>query len=384
VSETPDWETPADIDKEAKAKGFAPPSLDQLERWRGRHLLKPAKQTSDYRGSVVEFPAGTAKQTIRLMELLRIKEKFEYVGWELWWVGYDVGEEWWKPMLQDAAGTGDAALRRVRRVFARSSSGGSDDDDETEFDKIEREAPAAALGSQIARRLKVGQTATYLRILSEVASGKFSGFDDDVKKGDGSDYDIAVRGLDLERSGEYPGGARDQQAATSDHILGRDLNFVSALGDVLSDMTRVFRTRSLSDALSLPIEEVRAVRNDVRGALKIGTDLYEMGAWIFGPGAFGLRIMPWLARRSASQRALLILGFALLRRSKHPFLTSAQIAVLAEQAEHAKSDLAQLRRLAEKSPRLGSVITAKAVRRAFRSPDEFQRFKERLTAASMK
>jgi hypothetical protein len=42
--------------------------------------------------------------------------------------------------------------------------------------------PANALGWRVARRLKIGETATYLRILSEVASGKFSGFEEDAKK----------------------------------------------------------------------------------------------------------------------------------------------------------------------------------------------------------
>lgn len=276
MSETPRWETREDIEREARARGLPPPTLDQLERWRGKHLLKPIRLTADYKGSVVEFPTGTAKQTTRLMELLRIKEKFDYAGWELWWEGYDVGEEWWTPKLQDAAATGDAALKQVRRLFSRWSSGGSDADEETEFDKLERQTPAGALGWQIARRLKVGETATYLRILSAVVSGKFSGFEDDAKRSDGSDYDIAVRGLDLGRSGDYPGDAKED-AARADRIFGRDLSLISALRYVLRDMSRILRTQSLSDVLSFPIDEVKAARDDVRGALEIATNLYEGG-----------------------------------------------------------------------------------------------------------
>ncbi len=382
MSEALRWETREDIEREAKAKGLPAPTPDQLERWRGKHLLKPAKQTSDYRGSVVEFPAGTAKQAVRLMELLRIKEKFDYAGWELWWEGYDVGEEWWMPKLQDAAETGDAAIKQVRRLFARWSSGGSDDEQETEFDRLERETPADALGWQIARRLKVGQTATYLRILSAVASGKFSLFEDDAKRSDGSDYDVAVRGLDFGRAGDYPGDTKED-AARTDRVFGRDLKLISALRYVLRDMSRVLRTHSMLDVLSFPIDEVKAARDDVRGALEIGTNLYEGGEWVFGHGAFGLRIMRWLSRRPAPQRATIILGFALLKRSKHPFLTSTQITDLAEQSAQAKSDLAKLRRLAEENPKFAKVITPRALRRAFRSPNEFQRFTERLAAARL-
>jgi hypothetical protein len=144
VSEEARWETLEDIDAEARAKQLPPPSSDQLERWRGRRLLKAARQTSNYRGSIVEFPPGTAKQVVRLMELLGVKEKFEYAGWELWWEGYDVGEEWWKPKLEEAAKSADAGLKRIRRIVTLWSAGGSDTDLETEFDRLERETRARA------------------------------------------------------------------------------------------------------------------------------------------------------------------------------------------------------------------------------------------------
>jgi hypothetical protein len=382
VSEAPRWETREDIDGEARAKGLPPPSPDQLERWRGKHLLKAARQISNFKGSVSEFPPGTARQAVRLMELLGVKEKLGYVGWELWWEGYDVGEEWWMPQLRESAEIADAGLKRVRRLLARWSSGGSDDDEETEFDKLEREAPTNALGWQIARRLKIGETATYLRILSEVASGKFPGFEEDAKRSDGSDYDVALRGLDLGRSGGYPGDAKGDDAK-ADRIFGRDLNLVSALRYVLRDMSAMLRKHSLSDVLAFPIDEVTSARDDVRTALEIGTNLYDCGEWIFGPGAFGLRIVPWLARRPAPQRANVILGFALLRRSKHPFLTSAEISALAAQSAQARSDLVKLKRLAEENPKLARVIKPKGLRRAFSSFDEFERFTSRLAAASV-
>jgi hypothetical protein len=75
--------------------------------WRNAHLLPPARQLPDaYHGSRVEYPPGTARQATRLLELLRDNETFKYVGWELWWEGFDVGEEYWKPKLQGAAATG--------------------------------------------------------------------------------------------------------------------------------------------------------------------------------------------------------------------------------------------------------------------------------------
>jgi len=316
------------------------------------------------------------------MQLLQIKEKFDYAGWELWWEGYDVGEEWWKPKLQDAAQKGDGAIKGMKRLFARWRSGGSDDEQETEFDRLERETPADTLGWQVARRLRVGEIATYLRVLSAVASGRFSSFEDGARRSDGSDYDVAVRGLDLGRAGGYPGDT-EEDATKADRVFGRDLNLISALRYVLRDLSGALRTHSMSDVLSFPIEEMESARDDVRNALVIGTNLYESGEWVFGSGAFGLRIMRWLSRTPASNRATVILGFALLRRSNHPFLTSTEIATLKEQSAVARSELAKLRLLAE-DPKFARVITPKALRRAFWSFDEFERFKKRIAAARMK
>jgi hypothetical protein len=101
------------------------------------------------------------------------------------------------------------------------------------------------------------------------------------------------------------------------------------------------------------------------------------------PGAFGLRIMPWLSQSSSSQRALWILGLALLRRGKHPLLDSTQITILSEQSAKAKSDLTRLRQLAQENAKFAQVITPTALRRSFRNFDEFERFKDRLAAARL-
>src|SRR5271154_6628253 len=122
------WETLDDINAAVRAVGLKEPSGFQLERWRNAHLLPPVRQLPDaYHGSRVEYPPGTARQTTRLMELLRDNETFKYVGWELWWEGFDVGEEYWKPKLQEAAATGDLGLRKLKPLLALWRSGEGDE-----------------------------------------------------------------------------------------------------------------------------------------------------------------------------------------------------------------------------------------------------------------
>jgi hypothetical protein len=117
MSSAPAWETREDINAAVRAAGLKEPSSFQLDRWRNAHLLQTARQLPDaYHGSRVEYPPGTARQAARLMELLLENETFKYVGWELWWEGFDVGEQYWRPKLQEAAAAGGFGLRSSEAV----------------------------------------------------------------------------------------------------------------------------------------------------------------------------------------------------------------------------------------------------------------------------
>ncbi len=374
------WETRESINAAARAKGLKEPSLFQLERWRRVKLLPPVQP---HHGSIVEYPPGTARQTARLMELLRDKETFEHVGWEIWWEGFEVGKNYWEPKLQEAAATVDLEIWMLKPILALWRSGGGDED-ETPFEKLQRQIPASVLAPQIARRLSAVEMAAFLRILAHVGGGKFSKFDDNPHENELSEYEIAVSGLDIENAGNYEKGPRGKSEPKPDKVFGKDMNFIQVLPDVFRAMARTLRRNTLSDALKLPPEELLAARDDVRGALGIARDFYEATKWIYGNRAFGLRLAAWLSRSAASQRALSVLGFALLKRSGHPFLPSDQIANLARIAAAAKRDNLRHKEIAENDPRLAGLLTPKALRRAFSTSAEFERFRRQMIAARMR
>ena len=375
------WETREDIYTAVRAAGLKEPSSFQLERWRNARLLPSVRQLPDvYHGSTVEYPPGTAQQTARLMELLGDKETFEHAGWELWWEGFEVGKHYWEPKLEEAAATGDRAIGMLKPLLALWRNGGGDED-ETVFDKVQREIPATALAPQIARRLNAGEMAAYLRILAQVAGGKFSKFDDIPDPKSLSDYEIVVSGLDMENAGNYESGPPGKSKPKPDRVFGKDMNFVQVLPEVLGAMARTLRRNKLSDALKLPLEELFAARDDVCGALAISRDFYEATKWIYGNRAFGMRLAAWLSGSPASQRALLVLGFTLLKRSGYPFISSDQIADLARQAATARRDIARLRKTGEADPRLAPLITPKALSDAFSSTKDFEKFQRQVMAA---
>jgi hypothetical protein len=304
MESAPAWETREDINAAVRAAGLKEPSSFQLERWRNAHLLPPARQLPDaYHGSCVEYPAGPARQTTRLIELLRDNETFKYVGWELWWEGFDVGEEYWKPKLQEAAASGDLGIKMLKPLLALWRSG-EGDEDETVFEKLQRKIPATALAPQIARRLSAPQMAAYLRILARVAGGKFSQFDDEPHPNSLSEYEIVVSGLDFENAGTYEKGPPGKSKPKPDEVFGQHMNFIQVLPGVLRVMAQTLRRNTLSDASKLPLEELLAARDDVCGALAISRDFYEATKWIYGNRAFGMRLAAWLSSSAASQRAM--------------------------------------------------------------------------------
>ena len=84
--------------------------------------------------------------------MLRDKETFEHVGWELWWEGFGVGEEYWEPKLKEAAAAG-SDIEKLRPLLALWRSGGGEED-ETPFEKLQRQIPATLLHPQIHKAIK--------------------------------------------------------------------------------------------------------------------------------------------------------------------------------------------------------------------------------------
>ena len=162
-----------------------------------------------------------------------------------------------------------------------------------------------------------------------------------------SDYEIAVSGLDMENAGKYDKGPPGKSEPKPDQVFGKDMNFIQVLPDVLRAMAQTLRRNTLSDALKLPRWNCWPHVTTCAARSTIARDFYEATKWIYGNRAFGMRLAAWLSRSAASQRALLVLGFALLKRSDHPFLSSDQIANLAQKAATAKRDSLRLKEIAE-------------------------------------
>jgi len=221
-------------------------------------------------------------------------------------------------------------------------------------------------------------------VLTHVGAGEFSDFDDVPTPDELSEHEIVVSGLNMEKSGTYAGSPPRGSTPKPDQVFGLSMNFIQVLPIIFRDMAKALRQYSIADALNFPLDELLAARGDMRGALHIGEDFYEGTKWIYGNRAFGLRLAAWLSRvMGPPQRALLMLGFALLKRTDHPFLGPDQIAELVLQAQIAKRNSLRLKELAESDPRFAAVLNPKCIKSAFANQTALKHWRSELKAITI-
>ncbi len=103
-------------------------------------------------------------------------------------------------------------------------------------------------------------------------------------------------------------------------------------------------------------EDIGLARDDARNSLAIALNLYEATRWIYGDGAFGLRLAAWIARKApdilVDTMTLLIFR---LREVPGAMLPSDEIAEMAEQARKVCLDSKNLEWRWRNDPRFSEI-----------------------------
>lgn len=111
---------------------------------------------------------------------------------------------------------------------------------------------------------------------------------------------------------------------------------------------------------SAPAEEIAHAREDARNSVAIGFYLYEANRWIYGDGAFGLRLLTWIACKApnALVDAMMLLMFR-LREVPDAILPSDTIAEMAIQARGICIRSKELEWLWKNDPRFSEILDPK-------------------------
>jgi hypothetical protein len=371
VDHPPDWLTKDQLDTCLKAKGVDGITEHQLERWRGEGLLPRVSQIPlGYRGSSVFYPPGTCEQIAAIKELLITKRKFEHVGWELWWRGFPVSEEYWMPALQRAAKSVDRLLTIINWHARRDEKNESQD---TLADRIARSPASNTIWSRVKRRLDYARLAGVVGTLLEVAGGKFTQFAPPLQNESRSEHQKDfINALDLKRSED-------------DAVLGRKFKFADSLIPALRDIAETLRGGPLEQEPTSSPAEIAHARDDIRNALRAALAFYEANQWIYGPRAFGLRLAAWIAKKSDRRvMAAFIVIWIRLRKSQNHLLSSGEIADLATSAEKTRDNAKQLQLLQRRDKGLQKVLTPKRIKVALVDEPSLTRFLNEIQCARLR
>jgi hypothetical protein len=360
------WETQEDVDACLRETGVTP---SQMSRWRHEGLLAPAKQdVVPYRGSTVRYPSGTCAQIRAAQALFRKKDLCDYVGLHLWRQGFPVSEKYWRPRLKRAGRRLDKWLPIIARVISRFER---ENESETFQDRAAQAPVENVIYSRIKRRLPVEELAIFLRIPTEIATGKFTGFEPSPHGERSPDDTATIKALDF----------RD---AEKHAILGQQMNFAEVLPSALQYSATAFRAGLFFEAANAPTDEIALARDDVLNALKIGQSLYDGLKWIYGERAFGLRFVAWFARKAPDPLIdVLILPALRLRAIPGAILPSDQIAAMAKQALAAETVSHQLQQLWLCDPRYKAVLSPKRIRAAFNDKVSLERWQTEVRSVSV-
>jgi hypothetical protein len=131
---------------------------------------------------------------------------------------------------------------------------------------------------------------------------------------------LTIRALDLTKAG-------------SDSILGKQLNLIELLPSGLKNVAAAISMGNFDRVANAPAEEIARARDDAKNSVAIALYLYEANRWIYGDGAFGLRLAAWIARKAPDilVDTTTLLMFR-LREVPGAILPSDKIAEMAENA----------------------------------------------------
>jgi hypothetical protein len=175
--------------------------------------------------------------------------------------------------------------------------------------------------SRIKGRIDSQEMPTVLRVIGDVGTGEFDGFETSIAgKEHTSDEALTIRALDLTKAG-------------SDSILGKQLNLIELLPSGLKNVAAAISMGNFDRVANAPAEEIARARDDAKNSVAIALYLYEANRWIYGDGAFGLRLAAWIARKAPDVLVdtTTLLMFR-LREVPGAILPSDKIAEMAENA----------------------------------------------------
>ena len=130
-----------------------------------------------------------------------------------------------------------------------------------------------------------------------------------------------------------------------------------------------------------PAKEIALARDDAKNSVAIGFYLYEANRWIYGDGAFGLRLLAWIALKApdALVETTTLLMFR-LRQVPDAIQPADKIAAMAQQARDVCMASKKLEWLWRNDPRFSDILDPKRIKSAVADEGARGRWQRELDA----
>jgi hypothetical protein len=325
------------------------------------------------RGSVVLYPKGTCAQIRAARALFEEKNRVEYVALGLWRLGFPADERHWRPRLRKAGRQLDRTVPLVTRLIDRFDG---DSESETVHDHGAREFAKTddIVLSRLKGRTSVDNLPILLRVLVQVRTGAFEDFeaprsrDEDGNVRRPADETVVIGALDLANAGPHA-------------VVEKRLNLIELLPPGLGQVSAAMSMGNFVSAANAPAEEIARVREDTNNARAIALNLYEAGRWIYGGGAFGLRLAAWIARKvPEALLANMILVMFRLRQVPGAILPSDNIPELVKQAREVCVSSKRHEWCWAQRSRFSKILHPKQIKLAFADEITLKRWRRELNA----
>ncbi len=227
--------------------------------------------------------------------------------------------------------------------------------------------------SRVKGRVSTDRLPAFLRVIGDVGLGDFDGFEHVVAgEEETSDKAETIKGLDLKNAEKHA-------------ILGVKLNLIELLPSGLRNLSEAMGAGGFEAVASGPADGLALACRDARNSLAVGLYLYGSNRWIYGDGAFGLRLAAWIARKAPDTLidAMILLVFR-LREVRGAILPSDRIAEMAKEAEQVWRDSKKLEWLWKHDPSFSNLLSPKRIRQAFADPIALKRWQEEVKTASLR
>lgn len=340
-------------------------SRAQLRRWHKADIVPRPTVRHLGRGKGTESWYGheAADLVVALASLRPYARTLPDLAWLTWWHGHAVPPGIIRARLEGEAGNFSAVVRGLRSGETLSKRALS------WVDQAEKARLHPAL-ARARRRVGKARASTLVRVMLELLTGTFHGFEEDVVSGRKEDQEILIAGLGLRR-------AQTDAAAGGQPWLPKDIE------EEVGEVGQLMRAADLPDLVAaISDEEIVAARDGFQRFVRVFTAMQGIASAIFGQGAFGFAEFARQLREAtdADDQVLMLLLWLVVRSSLGDLIEAWLDAV--EPSASVVTDSQKLTYVAKEVTAVGAVWSPQHQRRALRLPAEQHRLDEDLARVS--